>query len=74
MEQKLAKIEINNHGLFAEHNMPCCVYVEDQPAVFNCNVGIFEPSWKAQEDGFILLRVENKTIRRLLKRFFGVGE
>ena len=71
---ELAKIKVDNNGMFAEHNMPCYIHMETEPAVFNCNVGIFEPSWRAQEEGFVLLRVKNKTILRLLKHFFGIDK
>lgn len=69
---KLLKLEVENHGIAADHNMPCCVFTETEPAVFNCNIGIFEPSWKAQAEGFTLLRIKNNFIRNILLKLFGV--
>ena len=42
-------------GPWAEHNMPCCIH-RDKPAVLNLNTGIFEPSHKAQEEGWMLIK------------------
>lgn len=57
-----------NHGIFAEHDYCCPVYC-DEPAIFNCNTGIFEPSWKAQHLGFRMVRFKKWQI--VILKFLG---
>lgn len=40
----------------AYHNMPCPI-ISNEHAVLNTSKGVFEPSWKAQQTGWRLLRV-----------------
>ena len=58
--------EIDNHGLFARHDQRCAV-LKGEHAVFDCNEGVFHPSWKAQSDGWQLIRADTWW-RRLLVR------
>lgn len=43
-------------GPWATHDMPCAVY-QDKPAVLDLSTGMFHPSWRAQEEGWMLVRV-----------------
>ena len=43
-------------GPWAIHDMPCAIY-QDKPAVLDLNTGMFHPSWRAQEDGWMLVKV-----------------
>lgn len=52
---ELFKPTIEECGPAADHNMPCAV-LGDQPAVLNGSNGVFLPSWKAQEDGWMLVK------------------
>jgi hypothetical protein len=47
---------VTDGGPWAEHNMPCAV-MNDEPAVLDGSTGVFLPSWKAQKDGWMLVRV-----------------
>jgi hypothetical protein len=58
---------IEEYGPVCTHNMPCAVY-GDQPAVLNCNKGIFAPSWKAQKDGYMLVKPP-KWLRWLFSKY-----
>ena len=64
---ELLKPTIEPYGPAVSHNMPCAVH-RDKPAVLQGNSGVFLPSWKAQEEGYMLLKVP-KWLRRFLKRF-----
>lgn len=46
-------------GFFVNHNMPCAC-LPDNPAVYNCNLGVFEPSRKAQSEGWRLVKNDTK--------------
>lgn len=63
------KITVDNHGLFALHNMPCAVYNEES-AVYSCATGNFHPSWKAKKEGWELVRAKTKFQKFLLSAFF----
>lgn len=57
----------------AAHNMPCAVFhgndgSTQEPAVFNCNTGVFRPSWVARERGFMLVKVP-RWLQHLLRRW-----
>ena len=60
---------ILNHGIYAEHDQACAVAWQSSKAVYNMNEGVFQPSWKAQEQGWRLVHADN-WFRRLLLRFF----
>ena len=62
--RQLAVIEFEDHGIFAEHNMPCAVCGQ-YAAVYTMNTGKFGPCWKCQKDGWATLRVTGWR-RRLL--------
>lgn len=59
---------IENHGIFAEHDQ-CCAVRFNESAVLNLERGVFEPSWRAQQEGWRLIRADTK-LRRFLLRFF----
>jgi hypothetical protein len=52
------EIEFVGPGV-ARHNQACAVYHHDTSAVLNCNTGVFHPSWKAQQEGWRLVRADN---------------
>jgi hypothetical protein len=52
------------------HNMPCCVHHDSEHAILETSVGVFAPSWKAQDEGWRLVKAETKLQRWLLKKFF----
>lgn len=60
---------IEHHGLFAFHDQACAVH-HREPALFNCNTGVFEPSWKAQTEGWRLVRAQTWFHRLLLRAAF----
>lgn len=65
---------IEDHGIFATHDMPCAVCFEhEEPAVYDCNRQIFQPSHFAQEQGWILIRCKQRWKRRLLYWFGLIG-
>ena len=47
---ELAEIRLENHGLYASHNMPCAVCLE-QKAVFDCQAIEFHPCHECQSAG-----------------------
>ena len=53
-ERLLQPTVITDGGPWAEHDMPCAV-CRVRPAVLNLNVGMFEPCWTCQEQGFRLV-------------------
>jgi hypothetical protein len=54
--EELANIKYFDYGIGFHHNMPCCIYPDNQPAVLDCSNGIFTPSWCAQQEGWALVR------------------
>lgn len=57
--------------LFATHKQPCAVFFDQsEKAVYNCNAGVFEPSWKAQERGYFLVCAAPGWRRWLLKKLY----
>lgn len=48
---------IENHGIFAHHDQQCAVYTGEH-AVLDLSQGVFYPSWKAQGDGWRLVRAD----------------
>jgi hypothetical protein len=53
---KPLEIKFIDHGIAAEHNMPCSVY-QDKSAVFDMNTRIFQPCWEAQKEGWTLIKL-----------------
>lgn len=67
---------VDDHGLgLVAHNMPCIVqngvYRDVEPAVIDVNSGIFHPSWRAQRDGWFLIRARSQW-QRFVCRLIGV--
>ena len=62
-------IKYFDYGMGFTHNMPCCVYPDNQPAVLNCNTGVFEPSWAAQNNGWRLVQFKDRPNRFALVIF-----
>lgn len=58
---------VTDGGPWAQHDQACAVY-QDQKAVINLNRGIFEPSWAAQSDGWMLVKPP-RWLRWLAKRW-----
>lgn len=56
----------------ATHRQPCAVFHHREKAVFNCNEGVFEPSWVAQSEGWMLVCVAPGWRRWLVKKLGGL--
>ena len=67
MSKELLKPTIDSWGIYATHNMPCCVY-RDEPAVIVMGEGVFIPSHKARREGWMLVKVP-KWLKWFFKRF-----
>jgi hypothetical protein len=52
--------------MFASHDQRCAVE-EGEFAVYNCQTGVFHPSWKAQKDGWRMIQVTTWWQRLLFK-------
>lgn len=52
------------------HDMACPVYWYRESAVFDMGTEIFQPSWAAQRDGFITLRIRWGWLRRWMQKIF----
>lgn len=63
------KPTITHLGLATCHDQSCAV-LPDEHAVYNCNTGIFHPSWKAQIQGYHLVHADSKFKKLLIKWFF----
>ncbi len=55
--ENTADILMLDLGPVVKHNMPCSVH-PSLHAVRNMNVGVFEPCWDAQREGWALLKVK----------------
>lgn len=66
------KPTIEFEGPVAFHDQACPVLHQTEKAVFECNDGYFQTSWKAQAQGWIIVQAKTKFQRWLLKTFFGV--
>jgi hypothetical protein len=51
----------------ALHNQACAVYHHDTSAVLDCDKGVFQPSWKAQADGWRLVHADTWWKRALVR-------
>jgi len=58
---------VTDGGPWCSHDMPCAVF-SDLHAVYDLNSGIFKPSWNAQAEGWVLVKVP-PWVRRFLKRY-----
>lgn len=53
----IAKIVFETDGgPWVRHNMPCPIYWDMKKAVFDLNNNTFQPSWSAQEEGWMLIK------------------
>lgn len=62
----LADIKLIDHGLAADHNMPCAV-CKRAPAVYWLNQSVFEPCWECQQNGWKLVRSKWHMIKAWFK-------
>lgn len=69
VKKRPVEIEFVDHGLTCEHNMPCAVY-GGELAVFHMNTGVFQPSRKAQGEGWRTVQAKNKLQKWILGVFF----
>ena len=63
----LLKPTVIAHGPACDHNIPCAVE-QDKLAVLQANTGVFLPSWEAQGEGWMLIKVP-KWLKPLLMRY-----
>ena len=47
---------IENHGIYATHNMPCAV-CRQRKAVLDCNTWIFQPCWECRCNGYATVKL-----------------
>jgi len=55
MENHIPKIETDG-GPWAMHDVACPIHGPKKSSVLDLNTGIFHPSWKAQREGWILIK------------------
>ena len=67
---KKFELEFLDYGLGCDHNMPCCIHFDTEKAVYSMNDGIFEPSWKAQTNGYRLIKINNIFQKWIYRLFF----
>lgn len=65
--------EIEVHGPVAAHDQRCAV-LPGTSAVLNLSIGVFEPSWKAQSQGWRLVQARTWLQRLALRLAFGARE
>lgn len=70
VDKSLLKINFIDWGMGYAHDMPCAIYHDTNHAVLNSNIGVFEPSWKAQGEGWRLVKANTKFQKWLLNKFF----
>lgn len=63
---------ITNIGLYADHDQ-CCAVFHGEPAVMGCADEIFRPSWKAQREGWQLVRADSWIKKLALRIFFSAS-
>ena len=64
---------VSDAGPWATHNMPCPIYYnKGVKAVLDLGSGIFLPSWKAQREGYMLVKVP-KYLRWFMKKYVPKG-
>lgn len=66
----LADIRLESDGMLAFHNMPCACCLRKH-AVYDCQVGIFQPCWECQRSGWKIAKATSKV--GLLRRLFGAN-
>lgn len=60
-----------DHGICIEHDR-CCPIHPKESAVYNMDLGIFEPSWRAQKEGYFLIKIKPVIVRHIIKILFSV--
>jgi len=65
------EIDVQRHGPFATHNMPCCVCWTNKSVLFT-NENLFEPCWECQRNGWVLLRRPQSWYGVFLCRVLGI--
>jgi hypothetical protein len=63
------KPTIVNEGLYAQHDQ-CCAVIHSEPAVMDCATWVFHPSWKAQAEGWRLVKADSRFKRWILRAAF----
>ena len=64
-------VDIRSDGIVAFHDYPCPVFYDgSESAVFDCQAGVFHPSWRAQALGYKMIKVETFWQRLAFKLFF----
>lgn len=58
---------ITDGGPWAVHDMPCAVLHKTEKAVLDMNANVFQPSWKAQSEGWRLVQARTWFQRFLLR-------
>lgn len=66
MSKQMHMPDIENHGLFADPDVACAV-CHLEPAVMDCQTGVFSPCWKCQEKGWHILKLP-KFVKRFIER------
>jgi hypothetical protein len=60
-ELRLLDIEIKEIGLgLVTHNYPCPIWFTSEKAVYTNPDGHFLPSWRAQKEGWVLIKADKK--------------
>lgn len=69
---KYSKIKIDDFGgsPFCTHNYPCPIY-HDEKAVRIVGHNYFQPSWKAQNQGYKIIKADNWIKKLVVKFIFG---
>lgn len=61
--------KIEYHGPATKHDMPCAIHFKE-PAILNTSRGVFNPSWKAQKQGWHLVYANTKFKKWVIKKLF----
>lgn len=61
----LKPVVMTDGGPWCKHNMPCAVY-PDEHAVLQMNTGVFHPSWRAQREGWMLVKLP-RWVQRIVR-------
>ena len=71
---KLLRATVKTDGMGCSHDMPCAIH-KDESAVLQMNHGVFTPSWKAQQEGWMLIKPP-RWVRWILKKLnlTGIGK
>ena len=61
-------IIVSDGGPWATHDVPCPIYWESESAILDMEKGQFHPSWKAQKEGWRLVKFPRWMLR--ISKFF----